>query len=77
VKIKELKGILKMAKHTNKFSLKGDWSKTDDGRYIMTEVSKDDVIEYDVTSIMDNFIGLTGVSFSIGIDDDVPSVRDE
>lgn len=64
-----------MAKLCKKYSFsKAELSNTD-GKYIITEISKDDSVDYDFTAILDSFVGFSGVSISIGIDDDVPEIE--
>lgn len=61
-----------MAKMTKKYSFsKGIISKVDD-KYIIEEISKDSSTEYDLSAVIDSFIGLEGVTLSIGIDDEIP-----
>lgn len=49
----------------------------ENGKYTITEISKDDSTDYDLSAVLDSFIGLEGVSLSIGVDDDVPAVTEE
>lgn len=64
-----------MAKITKKFSFtKGNLTKTEDGRYVLTEISKDDSTDYDLTTVFDEFVGDDGISLSIGVDDEIPKL---
>lgn len=64
-----------MAKITKKFSFtKGNLTKTEDGRYVLTEISKDDSTDYDLTTVLDQFVGDDGISLSIGVDDEIPKL---
>jgi hypothetical protein len=64
-----------MAKLTKKYSFSKSEISNTDGKYILTEINKDDSVDYDFTAILDSFVGLSGVSISIGIDDDVPEIE--
>ena len=33
--------------------------------------------DYNLSAVLDSFVGLEGVSLSIGVDDDVPAVTEE
>lgn len=64
-----------MAKITKKFNFtKGSLSKTNDGKYILTEILKDDLKNYDLTSVLDSFVGNEGITLSIGVDDEIPNI---
>mgnify|MGYP004536692201 CR=1 FL=1 len=66
-----------MAKITKKYSFsKAEISYEEDGKYTITEIGKDDSTDYNLSSVLDSFVGLSGVSLSIGIDDEVPSVEE-
>lgn len=65
-----------MAKLTKKYDFSNaDLLKDKDGRYILTEIKKDDSADYDLTSVLDSFIGLSGIKLSISIDDGIPEAR--
>ena len=49
----------------------------ENGKYTITEINKDDSTDYDLSAVLDSFVGLEGVSLSIGVDDDVPAVTEE
>lgn len=49
----------------------------ENGKYIITEIGKDDSIDYDLSAVLDSFIGLQGVSLSIGVDNEVPEISEE
>ena len=65
-----------MAKLSRKYCFsKGEISLVDD-KYIITEVSKDSAEEYNLSDVLDSFVGLAGVSLSISVDDEVPAIID-
>ena len=66
-----------MAKLTKKFSFTKGVISFENGKYIITEINKDDSQEYDLSYVLDSFVGLEGVSLSIGVDDNVPEISDE
>ena len=37
----------------------------------------DNKSDYDLSAVLDSFIGQEGISLSIGVDDDVPAVTEE
>lgn len=49
----------------------------ENGKYTITEITKDDSTDYDLSAVLDSFIGQEGISLSIGVDDDVPAVTEE
>lgn len=61
-----------MAKLTKKYSFKGATLSKSGEKYILTEISKDDSQDYNLSAILDAMIGTEGISFSIGADDEVP-----
>lgn len=65
-----------MAKVSKKYSFGKAEISYEDGKYTITEIGKDDSIDYDLSSVLDSFVGLSGVSLSIGVDDEVPSVEE-
>lgn len=65
-----------MAKITKKYSFSKAEISYDNGKYTITEIGKDDSTDYDLTSVLDSFIGLSGITLSIGVDDEVPSVEE-
>ena len=40
-------------------------------------MTKDDSTDYNLSAVLDSFIGQEGISLSIGVDDDVPAVTEE
>lgn len=65
-----------MAKLTKKYDFSNaDLSKDENGRYILTEVKKDDSANYDLTNVLDSFVGISGIKLSISIDDGIPEAR--
>lgn len=65
-----------MAKLTKKYSFSRGEISLVDGKYIITEVNKDSTEEFNLSEVLDNFIGLSGVSLSIEVDDAVPAIED-
>ena len=49
----------------------------EDGKYTITEITKDDSTDYDLSAVLDSFIGQEGISLSISTDDDVPAVTED
>ena len=66
-----------MAKISKKYVFsKAEISKDDDGKYIISEIGKDEIIDYDFATVLDSFIGLSGVSISIGVDDEMSKINE-
>lgn len=65
-----------MAKITRKYSFSKGLIAFEDGKYTITEIGKDESTDYDLSSVLDSFVGLEGVSLSIGIDDNVPELTE-
>lgn len=65
-----------MAKITKKYSFSKAEISYENGKYTITEIGKDDSTDYDLTSVLDSFIGLSGITLLIGVDDEVPSVEE-
>ena len=66
-----------MAKKSIKVAFSKATISFENGKYTITEISKDDTNSYDLSAVLDSFIGLDGVSLSIGVDDEVPAVTEE
>ena len=66
-----------MAKITEKYAFSKASIFFENGKYTITEINKDDSTDYDLSAVLDSFVGLEGVSLSIGVDDDVPAVTEE
>lgn len=66
-----------MAKITKKYAFSKATISFENGKYTITEISKDDSTDYDLTAVLDSFVGLEGVSLSIGVDDEVPAVTED
>ena len=66
-----------MAKITKKYAFSKGTITFENGKYTITEIGKDDSTDYDLSSVLDSFIGLDGISLSIGVDDDVPAVTED
>ena len=66
-----------MAKITKKYAFSKASISFENGKYTITEINKDDSTDYDLSAVLDSFIGQEGVSLSIGVDDDVPAVTEE
>ena len=66
-----------MAKIMKKYAFSKASISFENGKYTITEINKDDSTDYDLSAVLDSFVGLEGVSLSIGVDDDVPAVTEE
>ena len=66
-----------MAKKSTKVAFSKATISFENGKYTITEITKDDSTDYDLSAVLDSFVGLEGVSLSIGVDDDVPAVTEE
>ena len=66
-----------MAKKSTKVAFSKATITFDDGKYTITEITKDDSTDYDLSAVLDSFIGQEGISLSISVDDDVPAVTEE
>lgn len=66
-----------MAKKSTKVAFSKATITFENGKYTITEITKDDSTDYNLSAVLDSFVGLEGVSLSIGIDDDVPAVTEE
>ena len=66
-----------MAKKITKVAFSKATITFENGKYTITEINKDDSTDYDLSAVLDSFVGLEGVSRSIGVDDDVPAVTEE
>ena len=60
-----------MAKKSIKVAFSKATINFENGKYTITEITKDDSTDYDLSAVLDSFIGLSGVSLSIGVDDEV------
>lgn len=65
-----------MAKKNTKVSFNKGNITFENGKYIITEFNKDSSFDYDLSRILDSFVGIDGVSLSIGIDDDIPVITE-
>lgn len=66
-----------MAKISKTYSFSKAEIACENGKYTITEINKDNSCEYDLSTVLDSFIGLSGVSLSIKVDDDVLEYNDE
>lgn len=66
-----------MAKITKKYAFSKATISFENGKYTITEINKDDSTDYNLSAVLDSFIGQEGISLSIGVDDDVPAVTEE
>lgn len=66
-----------MAKKITKVAFSKATITFENGKYTITEINKDDSTDYDLSAVLDSFVGLEGVSLSIGVDNDVPAVTEE
>lgn len=65
-----------MAKITKKYSFSKAEISFEDGKYTITEIGKDSSTDYDLSAVLDSFVGLSGVSLSIDVGDDVPKMTE-
>lgn len=65
-----------MAKITKKYSFSKAELSFEDGKYTITEMNKDDSTDYNLSAVLNSFVDQSGISLSIGIDDEVPSVEE-
>lgn len=66
-----------MAKITKKYAFSKASISFENGKYTITEITKDDSTDYNLSAVLDSFVGLDGVSLSIGVDDEVPAVTED
>ena len=66
-----------MAKKSTKVAFSKATITFENGKYTITEITKDDSTDYNLSAVLDSFIGQEGVSLSISTDDDVPAVTEE
>ena len=66
-----------MAKKITKVAFSKATITFENGKYTITEITKDDSTDYNLSAVLDSFIGQEGISLSIGVDDDVPAVTEE
>ena len=66
-----------MAKKSTKVAFSKATITFEDGKYTITEITKDDSTDYNLSAVLDSFIGQEGISLSISTDDDVPAVTEE
>ena len=66
-----------MAKKSTKVAFSKASITFENGKYTITEITKDDSTDYDLSAVLDSFIGQEGISLSIGVDDDVPAVTED
>ena len=66
-----------MAKKSTKVAFSKATITFENGKYTITEITKDDSTDYDLSAVLDSFIGQESISLSISTDDDVPAVTEE
>lgn len=66
-----------MAKKNIKYSFNKAEISLDNGKYTITEINKDNSADYNLSSILNSFVGISNISLSIGADDDVPEIVEE
>ena len=66
-----------MAKKSTKVAFSKATITFENGKYTITEITKDDSTDYDLSAVLDSFIGQEGISLSISTDNDVPAVTEE
>lgn len=65
-----------MAKKTTKVAFSKAEISFEDGKYTITEIGKDDSTDYNLSAVLDSFVGLSNISLSIGVDDEVPEMTE-
>ena len=66
-----------MAKKSTKVVFSRATITFENGKYTITEITKDNSTDYNLSAVLDSFVGLEGISLSISADDDVPAVTEE
>ena len=66
-----------MAKKSTKVAFSKATITFENGKYTITEITKDDSTDYDLSAVLNSFIGQEGVSLSISTDDEVPEMSEE
>ena len=66
-----------MAKKSTKVAFSKATITFENGKYTITEITKDDSTDYDLSAVLNSFIGQEGISLSISTDDDVPAVTED
>ena len=66
-----------MAKKSTKVAFSKATITFENGKYTITEITKDDSTDYNLSAVLDSFIGQEGISLSISTDDDMPAVTEE
>ena len=66
-----------MAKKSTKVAFSKATITFENGKYTITEITKDDSTDYNLSAVLYSFIGQEGISLSISTDDDVPAVTEE
>ena len=66
-----------MAKKSTKVAFSKATITFENGKYTITEITKDDSTDYNLSAVLDSFIGQECISLSISTDDDVPAVTEE
>ena len=65
-----------MAKKTTEIVFPTGEISVQNGRYIITEIDKDGSIDYDLSSVLDSFVGMQNVSLSINATDEVSDISE-
>ena len=65
-----------MAKKTTKVAFSKAEITFENGKYTITEIGKDSSTDYDLSAVLDSFVGLSGVSLSIDVGDEVPEMTE-
>lgn len=66
-----------MAKKSTKVAFSKATITFENGKYTITEINKDDSTDYNLSAVLDSFVGLEGISLSIGVDDEVPVITED
>jgi hypothetical protein len=65
-----------MAKNSFKTSFTKATITKDGDKYIITEVTKDDSISYDLSDILDGLVDVEGISLSVNKDSDLKPIEE-
>ena len=67
-----------MAKKKISYSFKNATiTRDDNGRFILTEYTKDDVSVYNLSELLNDTLEIEGVSLSLSSEENVPSIEDD
>ena len=66
-----------MAKKSTKVAFSKATITFENGKYTITEITKDDSTDYNLSAVLDSSIGQEGIQLAVGTDDEVPAVTEE